>query len=187
MIAPVYAKTILIVGDSLSAAYGIDEKAGWVALLDNKMKKDYPQYRIVNLSISGSTTRNGLTNFSTKLAQYNPDIIVIELGANDGLRGLPIEEMQNNLEQMIIQSEKKSAKILLLATLLPPNYGANYLKQFNQVYLDLSQKYKVVLIPMFLDGVAGNPALMQSDGLHPNQNAQEKILSNIWPTLKTLL
>lgn len=174
-------------GDSLSAAYGFDEKKSWVNLLQARLEKEQGVYKVVNLSRSGDTTSNGLAKLTDALAKQKPAIVIIELGANDGLRGLSIQKMQQNLEKMIQLSQQNSAKVLLLATLLPPNYGPAYMERFNQVYQDLAVKYKLLLVPMFLEGVAGDPQFMQEDGLHPNQQAQERIFANIWPVLQTLL
>ncbi|WP_419419795.1 arylesterase [Legionella sp. D16C41] len=187
IITPLYAKTILVLGDSLSAGYGLEDNKSWVNLLNDRLKKESLPYQVVNYSTSGDTTSNGLSKLPKALSKYKPDIVIIELGANDGLRGLSIADLKNNLKQLIIESQQQSAHVLLLATLLPPNYGTAYLNQFKQVYADLAKQYQVRLIPMFLEGVAGNPAWMQADGLHPNQNAQIKILNNVWPTLQQML
>ena len=186
IIAPLQAKNIVVIGDSLSAGYGINPQKGWVSLLSAKLASQ-GQYKIINLSTSGDTTSNGLSKLPAALEQYKPDILIIELGANDGLRGLTISQMKNNLEIMVKQSKQTGAKILLLATYLPPNYGQEYLKQFNDVYKDLALRYQVALVPMFLEGVVGHDPLMQSDGLHPNEQAQPIILNIIWPALKPLL
>ncbi|WED44047.1 arylesterase [Legionella cardiaca] len=187
IIAPLQAKTILILGDSLSAAYGIDVRDGWVNLLREKLKTQKYDYNIVNISTSGDTTKNGLSKLPQALKTYQPEIVVIQLGANDGLRGLPTTAMKLNLEQMIKESQKINAKVLLIATKLPPNYGPSYLKKFGEVYQELATQYHISLIPMFLEGVAGKSQFMQKDGLHPNQQAQAKILTNIWPILEPLL
>lgn len=187
IIAPLDAKTILVLGDSLSAAYGLNEQEGWVTLLRERLKAESYPYQLINLSTSGDTTSNGLAKLSAAITTHQPIIVIIELGANDGLRGLPIKEIRRNLEEIIQQSQKHRAKVLLLATLLPPNYGSVYLKQFNDVYRDLAEKYQLPWVPMFLKGVAGDPLLMQKDGLHPNQRAQEIILENVWPSLAPLL
>ncbi|STX50017.1 Esterase TesA precursor [Legionella busanensis] len=187
IIAPIYAKTILILGDSLSAGFGIEEGKGWVNLLNERLQKESLPYKVVNYSTSGDTTSNGLAKLSGALSKHKPNIVIIELGANDGLRGLSIAEIKGNLEKLIVKSQEKSAKVLLLATLLPPNYGSTYLNRYKQVYMDLANQYQVRLIPMFLEGIAGNPSAMQSDGLHPNQESQVKILDNIWPTLQQML
>ncbi|WP_131782018.1 arylesterase [Legionella gresilensis] len=187
IIAPLYAKTILVLGDSLSAGFGIEDGKGWVNLLNERLKKESLPYQVVNYSTSGDTTANGLAKLSDALAKYRPNIVIIELGANDGLRGLSIADIKRNLEKLIIKSQERSAKVLLLATLLPPNYGSAYLNKYKQIYMDLANQYQVRLIPMFLEGVAGHPNAMQSDGLHPNEEAQAKILDNIWPTLQQML
>jgi acyl-CoA thioesterase-1 len=184
---PTQAKTILVVGDSLSAAFNIKEDTGWVYLLKNRLTKLSTSYDVVNISTSGDTTSNGLAKLSAALKRYQPTIAIIELGANDGLRGLPLTIMEQNLAMMISQAQKVHANVLLLATPLPPNYGITFLTKFNQVYKNLAAQYHVILIPMFLNGVAGHSKLMQPDGLHPNQDGQSIILDNIWPVLKSML
>lgn len=179
IIAPVQASTILIVGDSLSAGYGINTEKGWVHLLSLKNK----DHHIVNVSTSGDTTSNGLAKLTPALEKYKPDVVIIELGANDGLRGLSIAQMKSNLEAMIKQSQATGAQVLLLATYLPPNYGPKYIEQFKQAYTELEQTYQITLVPMFLEGVAGNSKFMQADGLHPNEQAQPLILETISPYL----
>jgi acyl-CoA thioesterase I len=186
IIAPLHAKNIVVLGDSLSAGYGIDPQKGWVSLLSAKLN-DQGQFKIINLSTSGDTTSNGLAKLPKALEQYTPDILIIELGANDGLRGLAISQIKKNLTIMLENSKKTGAKILLLATYLPPNYGPEYLKQFNNTFQHLADHYQVAFVPMFLAGVAGNEQLMQNDGLHPNEQAQSLILNNIWPALAPLL
>ncbi len=186
IIAPLQAKNIVVLGDSLSAGYGIDVQKGWVNLLAEKLQKK-GDFKVINISTSGDTTSNGLAKIHTALQKYTPKIIIIELGANDGLRGLPLSQMKNNFVTMITESQNSGAQVLLLATELPPNYGPQYLEQFKQIYTELAQNYKVALIPMFLEGVAGHDELMQKDGLHPNEQAQYKILGNVWPQLKKLI
>jgi acyl-CoA thioesterase-1 len=186
IITPLQAKNIVVIGDSLSAGYGINPKNGWVNLLSVQLASQ-GQFNVINLSTSGDTTSNGLSKLPDALNHYKPDILIIELGANDGLRGLAINQMKNNLEAMVQKGKQARAKILLLETALPPNYGPEYLKQFKGVYQDLETRYQVTLVPMFLQGVAGQDSLMQSDGLHPNEKAQPIILNNIWPALKLLL
>lgn len=187
IIPPIYAKTIVVLGDSLSAGYGIDEKKGWVNLLNNKLQKSHYPYRLVNISASGDTTSNGLAKLPQALQAYHPAFVLLQLGANDGLRGLSLAQMKSNLAKLIEMSQKANAKVLLIATLLPPNYGPVYLEKFKQVYSDLAKQYNIPLIPMFLEGVAGNPAFMQKDGLHPNQQAQSKIMANVWIALVPML
>lgn len=187
IIAPLHAKNIVILGDSLSAGYGMDVQKSWVALLGEKLRQVNQSYRVINLSTSGDTTSNGLRKLAPALQKYQPEVIIIALGANDGLRGLPVRQMKENLEKMVIASQKTGAKVIVLATLLPPNYGSRYLDQFNKAYAELAKAYTIILVPMFLDGVAGDSELMQKDGLHPNERAQQRILDNVWPHLKSVL
>lgn len=178
---------ILVFGDSLSAAYGIPKEKGWVNLLAQRVKDNQLPYEVANASVSGETTAGGLSRLPAALQQFKPSIVVIELGANDGLRGLPTDAMKNNLEKMIQASRQISAQVVLLGMFIPPNYGPKYTNGFKAVYLDLSEKYKTPFIPFFLDGISGHSDLVLEDGLHPNVNAQAKILENVWPTLKPLI
>jgi acyl-CoA thioesterase I len=178
---------ILVFGDSLSAAYGIPKEKGWVNLLAQRLKDNQLPYEVANASISGETTAGGLSRLPAALQQFKPSIVVIELGANDGLRGLPTDAMKNNLEKMIAACKQINSRVVLLGMLIPPNYGPKYTNGFKQVYLDLSQTYKTPFVPFFLDGVSGHSDLVIEDGLHPNVIAQPKILENVWPTLKPLL
>lgn len=180
-------QTIVVFGDSLSAAYGIQPNTGWVALLENKLKSQNSAYKVVNASISGETTSGGLTRFDQMLKMHQPNIVVIELGANDGLRGLSLSEMQSNLNSMITKAKAKNATVMLLGMKIPPNYGIQYTQKFSAIYDDLAQKYQLSLVPFFLDGVAGNRSLVQDDGLHPTAAAQPKLLENVWPKLESLL
>jgi acyl-CoA thioesterase-1 len=181
------AQNIVIFGDSLSAAYGIQSNKGWVALLESKLKQQNSEYKVINASISGETTRGGLTRFDQMLKTHQPEIVLIELGANDGLRGLSLNEMQSNLNNMIAKAKAKNAIVMLLGIKIPPNYGIQYTQKFSAIYATLAQKYNLNLVPFFLDGVAGNRKLIQDDGLHPNAVAQAKLLENIWPKLEELL
>lgn len=180
-------QTIVIFGDSLSAAYGIQQNEGWVKLLENKLNKQKLDYKVVNTSISGETTSGGLGRFKTMLTTHKPNIVIIELGANDGLRGLSVREMQSNLDGMITQAKATKAKVLLLGMRIPPNYGIQYTQQFSKTYANLAQKHGLILVPFFLEGVAGNPSLILDDGLHPKAIAQAKLLENVWPQLGKLL
>lgn len=177
---------ILVFGDSLSAAYGIPKEKGWVNLLAQRIKDKQLPYEVANASISGETTAGGLSRLPAALQQFKPSIVILELGANDGLRGLPTDAMKNNLEKMIAACKQVNARVVLLGMLIPPNYGPKYTNDFKQVYLDLSQAYKTPFVPFFLDGVSGHSDLVIEDGLHPNVIAQPKILENVWPTLKPL-
>lgn len=179
--------TILVYGDSLSAAYRLKKSQGWVALLQKKLAAQHYKYTIINASISGETTSGGLSRLTNTLAKTKPNIIIIELGANDGLRGLPVKEMKANLDAIIKQSKKINAKVLLIGMKIPPNYGPQYTEAFSDAYLQLSQQHQVALVPFMLDNIAAKPTLIQDDGLHPNALAQSMLLDNIWPTLQQLL
>jgi len=181
------AGTVLIVGDSISAGFGLDTSKGWVALLQQRLKKEGFDDKVVNASISGDTSAGGLARLPAALAEHKPDVVVIELGGNDGLRGQPPAQLQQNLASMIEQSQASGAKVLLLGMQIPPNYGKRYVDAFAKVFNDVATAKKVPLVPFFLEGIGGNPALMQADGLHPALGAQGKLLENVWPTLKPLL
>ena len=178
---------ILIYGDSLSAVYGVSQQQGWPTLLQNKLNDKNNHYQVVNASISGETTSGGLSRLSAKLTKFKPNIVILALGANDGLRGLPIQEMTHNLNSMISLSEKSNAKVLLLGMKIPPNYGTKYSTKFSQTFSDLSQQHKINLVPFMLQNVATIPNLNQDDGIHPNALAQPLILDNIWPELHGIL
>ncbi|KTC40331.1 esterase [Pseudomonas putida] len=181
------AGTVLIVGDSISAAFGLDTRAGWVALLEKRLAQQGFDDKVVNASITGDTSANGLARLPAQLAAHKPDLVLLELGGNDGLRGMPVAQLQQNLASMIDLSRKAGAQVLLLGMQLPPNYGARYTKAFVQVYQTLADEKKVALVPFLLEGVGGVPTLMQADGVHPTAGAQGKLLENVWPTLKPLL
>lgn len=179
--------TIVVLGDSLSAGYGIDADDGWVHLLQQRLQHQGYPYRVVNASISGDTTRGGLTRVPQALVQHAPHILLIQLGGNDGLRALPLDEMRRNLGTIIEQSRDNGTMALLIGVRLPPNYGEVYVKKFHGVYSELAQHYKVPLVPYLLEGVGGHDRLMQVDGLHPNKDAQVRMLDNVWPYLLPLL
>lgn len=187
--APILAANpkILIYGDSLSAAYGIPLQSGWPALLQKKLQDEGYQYDIVNASISGETTSGGLSRLKKTLEATQPAIIILELGANDGLRGLPLNAMTNNLTAMIKEMQKTRAKIILAGMKIPPNYGPQYTAGFANSYQELSKRYQLSLIPFLLDNVAAQRDLLLQDGLHPNANGQAIMLRNIWPYLQPLL
>ncbi|WP_420887135.1 arylesterase [Candidatus Competibacter phosphatis] len=180
---------ILVLGDSLSAGYGIPVEKGWVSLLQRRLVERGFPYRVVNASISGDTTSGGLSRLPAALELHRPAIVVLELGANDGLRGQPPMAMSRNLSQMIERSQQAGARVLLAEMRIPPNYGPLYAQKFQATFGELAQHYAIPLIPFLLDGVAGNPALIQDDGLHPRAEAQPQILDNVWavlePTLKS--
>lgn len=177
---------ILVMGDSLSAAYNLPASAGWVSLLEERLKSQ-TNWQVVNASISGETTSGGLTRLPRLLRQHQPDLVLLELGANDGLRGLPPKLISNNLEKMLTLSQESGAKVMLIGILLPPNYGPAYLAQFEQTYPNLAKKHQLPLVPFLLEGVADKPSLMQADGLHPTAEAQPIILETVWLELKALL
>jgi acyl-CoA thioesterase I len=180
-------QTILVFGDSLSAAYGIDKSEGWVNLLQKQLIQKHYDYNVINASISGETTAGGLSRIQQQLDQHQPSIVILALGANDGLRGLDLKQMNANLEKTVQKIQKNKASILLLGMKIPPNYGFAYTKQFEKVYTDVSKANKLSLHPFFLEGIAGDPSLNQADGIHPTAQAQPVILKNIWPILSTLL
>jgi len=172
--------TILVMGDSLSAEYGISRGSGWAKLLEGQLQKQGSQWTVFNASISGETSAGGLTRFSALLAQKKPGIVMLELGANDALRGLSIDETEKNLSQMIQLSKKSGAKVLLFGMQIPPNYGQDYTKKFKDLYLKLATQEKIELVPFFMAGVVSNPSLFQSDNIHPNEKAQIILYKNVW-------
>ncbi len=180
-------RTLLVFGDSLSAGYGIDASAGWVSLLDKRLRAEGYGYRVVNASVSGETTTGGLSRLPRALATHRPVLVILELGANDGLRGLPLETSRANLEQMLQTCRVAGVRVLLLGMKMPPNYGPKYTTAFERLFSDLAKTYRVPLLPFFLEGVALNPALIQADGLHPTAAAQPLLLKNVWPRLAPLL
>lgn len=180
-------RTLLVLGDSLSAGYGVADGSGWVSLLQDRLLDRTPTYRVVNASISGDTTASALARLPTALLHHKPDIVIVELGGNDGLRGLSLEAMNANLAAIIERVQAAGARVLLVAVRLPPNYGPVYLQRFRSVYHELADRYRVPLVPEVLAGVADDPALMQEDGIHPRAGAQALILDNVWPQLLTLL
>ena len=178
---------ILVLGDSLSSAYGLDVEAGWVQLLQNRLDGRNPAYRVVNASISGDTTNGGAARLASALKKHAPDIIVVELGGNDGLRGLPLAVTRANLERIIVDSQAAGARVLLLGMRLPPNYGPAYNDAFHAIYEQLADKYQVGRVPFLLDGIGGVDEMMQADSIHPRAEAQPTMLDNVWPYLQPLL
>lgn len=179
--------SILVLGDSLSAAYGIDVDAGWVALLQRQIIKQGYDYKVINVSVSGDTTRTGLSRVDSALENHKPEVVIIALGGNDGLRGLAFSEIETSLSSIIERCKKTQSEILLVGVRMPPNYGAVYSQKFAQLYQRLASGYDIVLLPKMLDQVADNPELMQADGIHPKALAQPKIMQNIWSALKPVL
>lgn len=181
------AGTLLVLGDSISAAFGLDTRQGWVSLLEQRLAAEGFDYQVVNASVSGDTSAGGLARLPTLLAEHRPQLVIVELGGNDGLRGQPPAQLQQNLAAIIQSARASGARVLLLGMQLPPNYGARYNALFSQVYADVAGAAQVPLLGFFLDGVGGVPALMQGDGIHPNAAAQPRLLDNLWPQLKPLL
>ena len=180
-------KTVLVLGDSLSAEYGLARGSGWVALLEQKLKAEQIDAAIVNASISGETTSGGRTRLPALLQQYRPALVVIELGANDGLRGLPVAAAEANMRAMVEMAHKNKAQVLLVGMRMPPNYGRAYTEQFFAMYKAVSTQLKAPLVPFMLEGVAEKPALFQADRLHPTAQAHPVILANIWPKFLPLV
>lgn len=182
-----WAGTLLVVGDSISAAFGLDSRQGWVALLEKRLQDEGFDHQVINASISGDTSAGGLARLPALLAEHQPQVVIIELGGNDGLRGQPPMQLQQNLASMVEKSQQAGAKVLLLGMKLPPNYGVRYTTAFAQVFSDVAQAKQVALVPFFLEGVGGVPGMMQADGIHPNVTAQPLLLENAWPALQPLL
>ena len=184
----VSAKTIMIVGDSLSAGYGIQPQQGWVYLLQKRLDQQYPkQHKVVNASVSGETTSGALARLPKLLQTHKPQIVVIELGGNDGLRGQPPQMIQKNLGQLVQISQQAKAQVIIFGMKIPPNYGTAYSKVFENNYKMVSQQYKVKLLPFFLEGVAGKKDLVQNDQIHPNAKAQPILLNTAYPYIKSSL
>jgi len=180
-------KPILVLGDSLSAAYGISQPRGWVALLAERLKRERPDYIVVNASISGETTSGGAARIAAALQKHRPAVVVVELGANDGLRGLPVEQMRQNLGRIVEQSRKAGARVLILGMKMPPNYGPAYSRQFEGTFESVARKYKTNLEPFFLEEFSDKPEFFLPDRIHPAENAQPLILERVWKALRPLL
>lgn len=187
LVSAAFAQTVLVVGDSISAAYGLETQQGWVALLEQKIKQANISARIVNASISGDTTAGGLQRLPQLLAEHQPSVVVLELGGNDGLRGLSLDAMHANLQQMIELAKAQQAQVVLLGMQLPPNYGPRYTQNFAQVYQQLATEHEIRLVPFFLEGIGGVAGMMQADGIHPVAEAQPILLANVWPILEQVL
>jgi len=180
-------RTILVLGDSLSAGYGIKPAQGWVALLEQRLHDQGYGYRVVNASVSGETSGGGLQRLPRALELHQPAVVVVELGSNDGLRGLSVPLIRDNVTRIVADSKKAGAQVLLVGMMLPPNYGARYTKDFMKMYGDIATGSKVALVPFLLQSVALKPELMQADGLHPTAPAQPALLDTVWPQLKPML
>jgi acyl-CoA thioesterase I len=179
---------ILVFGDSISAGFGLaDVETGWVSLLRTKLKEEGYGYQVVNASVSGETTAGGLARLPRALAVHHPQLVILELGGNDGLRALPVSAMRANLAKMIALSRSAGASVVLLGMRIPPNYGPEYTEAFFSTYVKLGQEFAVPVLPFLLNDIALNPALMQADSIHPNELGQPRLLANVWPILKPLL
>ncbi|HZY32464.1 MAG TPA: arylesterase [Rhodanobacter sp.] len=180
-------KTVLVLGDSLSAAHNIPVESGWVHLLDARLNQMVPKWTAINASISGETSLSGRNRLPALLAKYRPGVLVLELGANDGLRGLPLPALRANLDAMIAAAQKAKVRVLLVGIELPVNYGPQYRDGLRAVYADLARTRRTALVPFLLEGIALDPALMQDDGLHPVAGAQPRVLDTVWKPLRPLL
>ncbi len=181
------SRTIVVLGDSLSAGYGIEVQQGWVNLLAKRLASEGYGYKVVNASVSGETTQGGVARLPRVLELHKPEIVIIELGGNDGLRGLPLASSRDNLQRSITLARNAKAKVLLVGMMIPPNYGVRYGNEFRDMFTALSDKNGIALVPFLLDEVALKPELMQDDGIHPNAKGQPRMLENLWPGLKALL
>jgi acyl-CoA thioesterase I len=174
---------ILVFGDSLSAEYGLKRGTGWVSLLQDRLKEQGFPHRIVNASISGETTAGGAARLSGVLKKHQPDLVILELGGNDGLRGLPVAQTRTNLRNMATLANKNGAQTLIVGIRVPPNYGPDYARQFDRLFESVAQELNVPVVPFLLEGIAENPQMFQADGIHPNEKAQPKMLNHVWSAL----
>jgi acyl-CoA thioesterase-1 len=179
--------TIVVYGDSISAAYGMDQEQGWVHLLAMRLQKESPDYQVVNASVSGETTGGGLIRLPKTLEIHQPDIVVLELGGNDGLRGYPIDKIRDNLSTMSRLAVESGARVLLIGMVLPPNYGKRYTQAFESVFPEIAAEFDIPFLPFLLDGIATPESLLQRDGIHPKPEAQQMLLNEVWPKLAPLL
>jgi acyl-CoA thioesterase I len=180
-------RSILILGDSISSAYGIAQARGWVALLGERLKRERPDYIVANASLSGETTAGGAARLAAALAQHKPAVVVLELGGNDGLRGLPVAEMKRNLAAMIEQSRKAGARVLLVGMRMPPNYGPDFTEKFDAAFGELAKQHKTALVPFLMEDFADKPDHFQPDRIHPTEAAQPLMLERVWKALQPLL
>ncbi|MFL9925223.1 arylesterase [Herbaspirillum lusitanum] len=180
-------KTLLVLGDSLSAEYGLERGQGWSMLLQQRLRENKIDATVVNSSISGDTTIGGKNRLAPLLARHKPDVVIIELGSNDALRGLQLNATRDNLSEMIAMSQKAKARVLLVGMQIPPNYGPDYTRRFAAMFKDLSAQTKSGLVPFFMQGIADKLELFQADRIHPNEQAQPILLDNVWPHLKPLI
>lgn len=178
---------VLVLGDSLSSAYGLLVDQGWVNLLQRRIEQSGHPHKVVNASVSGDTTANGLTRLGPALKTHRPEIVIVELGGNDGLRAQPVAMIKDNLEKIVHQSRNAGASVIIAGMRLPPNYGPAYVDRFEAIYPELARQTQSSLVPFFMDGVATSPQLMQADGVHPGAEAQGLLVDNVWPHLEPLL
>ena len=181
------APVVLVVGDSISAGYGLPSGAGWVALLQKKLSEAHFPHRVVNASISGDTTAGGRDRLPALLKQHRPAVTVIELGGNDGLRGGSLDAMRDNLDAMIVEAQKAGSRALVVGIRLPPNYGPAYTQRFAAIFADVARAHKAAVVPFLFEGFGENNAMFQPDGIHPTAAVQGKLLDNVWPELEPLL
>jgi len=181
------AGTVLVVGDSISAAFGLETSQGWVQLLQQRLDTENLDHRVVNASISGDTSAGGLARLPALLEEYDPEVVIIELGGNDGLRGQPPKQLNQNLSAMVDLSREADAKIVLLGMRLPPNLGQRYTSAFADAFDSLADEQNLPYVPFFLEGVGGVEGMMQADRIHPTASAQQQLLNNVWPVLEPLL
>jgi acyl-CoA thioesterase-1 len=181
------ARTVMVFGDSLSAAYNLSAEQGWVHLIGDRIARSHLPWRVVNASVSGETTAGGLRRIAEDLKRHKPSVVVIALGANDALRGQPVAGMRSNLEQMIRLAREARAAPVLVGLMIPPNYGIDYAAEFRDMYAALAAREKIPLVPFLLEGIADNPDMFQRDQLHPTAAAQPRIADNVWPALEPLL
>jgi acyl-CoA thioesterase-1 len=179
--------TLLVLGDSLSAAYGMGPREGWVTLLEERLRQKRFDYNVVNASISGETTSGGAVRIAELLARTRPDVVVVALGGNDGLRGLPVSQMKDNLSRIVESAKARGARVLLVGVRVPPNYGAPYVREFEAAFAEVANRHRVPLVSYILEGVGERRDLMQEDNIHPSAAAQPRILENVWPKLEPLL
>ena len=185
--ATAWGANLLILGDSLSAAYGLAPREGWPTLLEERLKQKRFDYSVVNASISGETTSGGATRIGEALNRAKPAVVIVALGGNDGLRGLPTSQMKANLSRMVDAAQRRGARVLLVGVRVPPNYGPRYAREFEAAFVEVATRYRVPLVPYILKGIGERRELMQEDNIHPTAAAQSKILENIWPKLQPLL
>jgi acyl-CoA thioesterase-1 len=182
-----HGATLLVIGDSLSAAYGMGAREGWVTLLEERLRQKRFDYNVVNASISGETTSGGAVRTPELLARTQPDVVVVALGGNDGLRGLPTAQMKDNLSRIVERAKARGARVLLVGVRVPPNYGAHYVREFEAAFAEVAERHRVPLVPYILKDIGERRELMQPDNIHPSAAAQPLILDNIWPKLEPLL